>query len=139
MDSEEKREHIGVGIVVLSEDKKRIILGERMNSFKAGWLGMPGGRIEGDEAVIEAAKRELLEEAGVTAQEISQETYSFIHFGFVVSDLSGEVTNMEPDKCKGWQWYSLDSLPEKILPGHRGIIELYKNKEKFLLDLQSNE
>lgn len=111
--AEEQREHIGVGVVVLSPDKKNILLGERMNSYKAGWLGMPGGRIEGSEPVFETVNRELLEEAGITADNSEyvrvvrdwQGTYSFIHFGFVVSAFNGEITNAEPHKCKRWDWY----------------------------------
>lgn len=143
--AEEQREHIGVGVVVLSPDKKNILLGERMNAYKAGWLGMPGGRIEGNEPVFETAKRELQEEAGGTAEEISylgvvrewQQTYSFIHFGFLVTTFTGEITNVEADKCKGWDWYPLNNLPEKILPGHKGILKLYMDKEKGFIDLYS--
>lgn len=141
--SEERKEHLGVGILVLSNDKTHILLGERMNAYKAGWLGMPGGRIEGSEQINTAAKRELWEEVGITAQQLEylgvvrewQKTYSFIHFGFVVSAYSGEITNKEKDKCKGWKWYSLDQLPEKIIEGHKGILELYIQRNKGLVDL----
>jgi 8-oxo-dGTP diphosphatase len=140
---EEQRESLGVGVIVLSQDKKHVLLGERKNAFKAGWLGMPGGRVEGNEAIVETAKRELQEEAGLDADQVSyvgvvrewQGTYSFIHFGFIVTKFSGEVTNREPEKCTGWEWYSLNNLPKKILPGHKSILDIYLAKENGFVDI----
>lgn len=43
---------------------------------------------------------------------------------------------MEPEKCKGWDWYAFDAIPEKVLPGHKALIELYKNNSTTLVDLR---
>lgn len=28
--------------------------------------------------------------------------------------LEGDVLNMEPNKCEGWDWYSIDELPSPL-------------------------
>ena len=131
-----KKEHIGVGIIVVN-DKGRILLGERRNSHGAGQYGIPGGRIEVSEALEVTVKRELNEETSLKVLNSEfvgvvrdfQKEYNFIHFGFVVSKFSGDVKNMEYDKCKGWEWFDFGRLPQNILPGHRAILEMYIKKE----------
>ena len=52
----------GVGVVVRNE-KGYILLEKRSD---CGWWGLPGGRIEPVESIIEAAVREVREETGLT-------------------------------------------------------------------------
>ncbi|CAN0261386.1 unnamed protein product, partial [Ectocarpus fasciculatus] len=53
------------------DDAKEILLGMKKRGFGEGkWNGF-GGKVESGESVDEAAKRELMEEAGVTARELS--------------------------------------------------------------------
>lgn len=129
-------ENIGTAIIVLNK-KGEILMGKRGNVYGAGFYGMPGGRIELKEPVIDTVKRELMEETGLNTEHADfmgivrelQGDYNFIHFGFLVKDFPGDPQNKEPEKCEGWEWISLDKLPESILPGHKAIIDLYINKE----------
>lgn len=41
----------------------------------------------------------------------------------------GEVRVVEPDKCEGWEWFRITSLPQEMAPGHRLAMELYLNKK----------
>ncbi len=131
--NEEQLEHIGVCVIVLDPQTNKILLGERVNAYKAGYFGLPGGRIEMKETAQDAAVREVVEETGLQVDNLDyigvvrefQDTYNFIHFGMATSSYKGVVTNPESHKCKGWEWYSLDTLPEKILPGHRAIIDMF--------------
>ena len=54
-----------VGIICFHEDK--VLLIKRGKPPRIGQWSIPGGRIEPGETEIEAAKRELMEETGVTA------------------------------------------------------------------------
>jgi 8-oxo-dGTP diphosphatase len=92
--------------------------------------------------LLTGAKRELEEETGLVNPQLEyigvvrekQEGYSFIHFVFVCKSFDGEVQNTEPEKCEGWEWYSVENLPQNILNGHKAGIEMYKNK-KLISDI----
>lgn len=135
-----ENQFIGSCVIILDKDQKSILLGKRKNSYKAGLLGMPGGRIELGEAAIDTARREVKEETGLDVQQIEfvstikdfQKTHHFIHFVFVVSDYTGEPQTLEPDKCEGWEWYPISDLPKDILKGHRLAIQAYLDKVCFI-------
>ena len=59
-------------IVVTKEKKPRVLLIRRKHAPYAGQWAIPGGYVEMDEALEIAARRELLEEAGVRVKEIEQ-------------------------------------------------------------------
>jgi 8-oxo-dGTP diphosphatase len=135
-------EAIGVPVIVLDKTKKRILLGIRKNCYGAGTYGLPGGRLELNEPLAECAKRELLEEIGLTAKALKfigvvrdfQTYHNFIHFAFLCEDFDGEVELMEPEKCESWEWFFLDNLPENILPGHQQAIDIFLKKDFPLRD-----
>lgn len=132
-----KEENFGVAVIVLHPENNKILLGERQNSYGAGFHGLPGGRVNFDEPLEKAAIRELLEETNLNSNRFSylgvireqQEGYTFIHFGYIVKNFSGNLQNMEPEKCKGWNWFELKNLPAKILPGHKALIDIFTNSE----------
>ncbi len=138
-EKEKQLEHIGCA-VILQNDKGEILLGRRKNAYKAGYYGLPGGRVNGVEKAIEAARREILEETGVKVNNLEyigavkewQNTHHFIHFIYHSSDWKGQVRLMEPNKCASWSWYNLNKLPKPILPGHLAGIKLLKNKKALV-------
>lgn len=136
-------EHLGCTVIVLSD--KKVLLGKRVNSYKSGHFGCPGGRLELTEPLIECAKRELLEETGIKATKIEyvgavrelQDGYNFIHFTFVCSKWIGNIRVMEPNKCESWDFYSVETLPEPILPAHLVGIDLTKNRTRGYIEMLS--
>lgn len=140
--NEEDLEHIGVVLIVVDAETNKILLGERKNAYKSGYFGLPGGRIETKETTRQAIAREIEEETGLKVGDIEyvgvvrelQGAYNFITFAMTTSTFSGELENKEPHKCKGWEWYSLDNLPEKILPGHKALLDIFTHttKEQFI-------
>lgn len=128
--------------IIIQNDNKQVLLAKRKASYKAGFFGLPGGRVEGAESLEACVTRELQEEVGVTPTQIKylgvvrewQETRSFVHFIYLCTEWEGTPTVMEPDKAEDWTWFSLDELPKEILAGHAAGIEFLKN-QKIVADL----
>ncbi len=125
-------EPIGCAVLVIN-DQNQVLLGKRKSGYNSGTYGLPGGRVDGDERMVDGAVRELQEETGLVAKEIKyvgvvkewQQTKNFIHFIYVCKAWDGQPETMEPGKCDGWGWYDLDDLPENVLKGHKLAVELY--------------
>jgi 8-oxo-dGTP diphosphatase len=125
------QENIGCAVIV-KNNQGQVLLGKRKNAYRSSLYGFPGGRIDKDEKALAASKRELLEETGLKANNLKyvgvvkewQDSYNFIHFIYLCTEWKGDLKLMEPDKCEDWEWFSLDSLPQDILPGHLQGIRL---------------
>ena len=125
------RPHIGVGVMVWKGD--RLLLGERVSAHSDNSWQFPGGHLEFGETVETCAIREVAEEAGITIRNIIHSGYTndvFIdadkHYVtlFVSAEYdSGELTVMEPDKCRQWQWFQWGSLPEPLFLPIRNFLK----------------
>ncbi|KAK7734001.1 hypothetical protein SLS53_007996 [Cytospora paraplurivora] len=92
--------------------------------LQLGQWAFPGGHLEYGEEIIECAERETLEETGlnVKGRDIVAVTNDvFTELGkhyitlFVVCEMTDpkqEPQLLEPDKCEGWVWKSLDDIQE---------------------------
>ena len=109
---------VGVGVMIIKDGK--ILLGKRKGGTGAGEWGFPGGHLENGETCEEALAREIEEEVGVTVKNIrflfvaNVQRYlpkHYIHMGFTAQWVAGEPELREPEKCEGWDWYPLDTLP----------------------------
>jgi len=113
---------VGVGVIILKDNK--ILLGERIGAHGANTWATPGGHLEFGENVDACAKREVLEETGLRINAIENLDYTndvfasedkhYITLFVVAHDFDGEVSVKEPNKCKQWQWFDLDNLPDKL-------------------------
>ncbi len=125
---------------ILLNSKNQVLLGKRKNSYKAGFYGLPGGRIEINEPVAQAIQREVEEETGLTLHNLeylgvvreNQGDYDFIHFVFVAKDVDQKPVLCEPEKCEGWEWIDLSDLPEGILPGHEAAVKVFTSEKKIV-------
>ena len=84
----------------------------------------PGGHLEFGESVEACASRELLEETGLKPLSLklgpwvenlmeNGEKHYITLFVFIES-FEGEPAILEPDKCKGWEWFAIESLPHPL-------------------------
>jgi 8-oxo-dGTP diphosphatase len=146
MDKENKKPGVGVGVMILKNNK--VLLGKRHDDPEKasselhgeGTWTMPGGKLDFQEKLEDAAEREVFEETGIRIDKNKIKIISvtddivpdkhFVTVGFLCRDFDGEPRVMEPDEITKWEWFDLDNLPDPIFPPSRKIIDNFLNKNK---------
>ena len=108
--------------------------------FKNKWA-LPGGFVDIDEEIEDAAYRELKEETFISEIILEQfktfgkigrdprgRTISIIYFGILKN--SGQEIKAGDD-AKDLNWFDIENLPELAFD-HREIIDLFLSKEELL-------
>jgi 8-oxo-dGTP diphosphatase len=122
----------GIGVYILSDKHPNcVLLGLRRGSTGEGTWALPGGHVEFGEELEKTAVREVYEETGIEIEPSNakviywdnaidlDKNYHYVT-GFVVCNAGEqEPTNLEPNKCDGWEWRKWDqnapdALPESI-------------------------
>jgi 8-oxo-dGTP diphosphatase len=112
---------IGVGVLVWRDTT--ILVGRRRGSYGAGTWALPGGMLEHGEQPEETAARELREETGLVATNFRivdahpwverEDGYNIV----VACDyVSGEPELRESEKCDGWVWHRVETIPHPRFP-----------------------
>ncbi|NQU79698.1 NUDIX domain-containing protein [Candidatus Woesearchaeota archaeon] len=143
---EKKKVGVGFGVMILKEGK--VLLGKRHEDPEkassllngAGTWTMPGGKLDFGETFEEGAKRETMEETGITLNNFGVicvnndmvETAHFITIGLFSDDFEGEPQVMEPDEITEWRWFDLDELPNPMYFPSAKVLENYKNKKFYM-------
>ncbi|KAM9393453.1 oxidized purine nucleoside triphosphate hydrolase [Pholidichthys leucotaenia] len=126
--------------LVLVVQPSRVLLGMKKRGFGAGkWNGF-GGKVEPGEAIEAAARRELLEESGLTVDAL--EKVGIIKFEFVgeteildvhvfrADSYNGEPT--ESEEMRPW-WFEKDAIPfSQMWPDDVLWFPLMLQRKKFL-------
>jgi ADP-ribose pyrophosphatase YjhB (NUDIX family) len=132
---------VRVGVSAIIIDDNKILLGHRSKNKKdtGGIVGrdtwsLPGGKQEYDETIIECAIRETKEECNLdivdpkiiyASDDIAPDRH-FVTITTIVSNYSGEVKVMEPDKEDEWKWFDINNLPDNLYPPSEQGIVYYK-------------
>lgn len=118
-----------VGASVIVEDEKgRILLQKRSDNH---YWGYAGGSVELDENVEDAAKRELFEETGLTAERLelfgifsgkdmhyiypNGDEVSNIDIVYICRDYTGTLRKQE-NEVEELKFFALNEIPQKISP-----------------------
>ena len=121
-------------VVVVFNDKNEVLLEERSDD---GYFDFPGGALDLKETMEDAARRELLEETGIIADELtlfkvySGEITHYVYFNgdeiygvdavYICKKYHGQLSP-QLDEVKRLVFCSLDNMPEKMSKRNKQII-----------------
>jgi len=141
-----KKERLKVkfAVYLIPRDGNKVLLSLRKNT---GWMdgnySLVAGHVEAFETAEDAMIREAFEEAGI---KVAAENLKFVHvlqrlkddpddsyidIFFESEKWDGEITNAEPEKCGGLDWFDIDNLPDNILPYIKEVLEMSQNSVYF--------
>lgn len=93
--------------------------------YMDGYYSLVAGHVDGGETFKQAMAREALEEAGISIELEDLELVHTMHrldgeeriaLFFKAEKWSGEVSNMEPQKCDDLDWYTIPAKSTSMIP-----------------------
>ena len=128
-------------VVVLFNEKGQVLLEERSDD---GYFDFPGGSIDLKESAEDAARRELFEETGITADELelfkvySGEITHYIYFNgdeiygvdlvYLCNKYHGEL-KPQLNEVKELKFYKIDEVPDKMSIRNKQILLDLRNRQ----------
>jgi len=116
------RPEVGVGVFIFRAGK--FLIGRRLGAHGAESWSLPGGKLEFNEEIEEAASREVMEEtncditnvriAAVTNDIFPEADKHFVTVWTTSDWRGGEPTVTEPDKFVDLGWVDFDTLPQPL-------------------------
>ncbi len=129
--------------ILLEKDGKFLITRRCNTGYQDGNYQVPAGHVDEGELPTEAMVREAKEEIGIGLSPNDLElvhvsyrpkhdnTDNRVDFFFRARIWSGEIKNIEPNKCDDLKWVGLSGLPENMTPHVRDAMECIKNRMFF--------
>lgn len=118
----DKQARVGIGVFVFKDGK--FLMGNRNGSHGEGSWSVPGGHLEFGESFIDTARREVLEETGLTIDNVRfgaltndvflAEGKHYVSVWMLADYKSGTPVALEPDKYIELDWFDFDSLPTPL-------------------------
>lgn len=112
----------GAVFVFLVRGDETFLLRRANTGWADGMLTIPSGHIENGETVLEAAVKEVREEAGVVVDPKDLEFMHvhyvgdvYVNFYFKTTVWEGEPYLAEPELCSEVMWVPLNSIPEDTI------------------------
>lgn len=139
--------------IVLKKDDKYFLMRRSNTSWCNGFHGIPAGRVERHETMMDCAVRELKEETGVDVKPEDLKLFlvsnrytgvegdkqpDWIDFFYVAEKWTGEPHIAEPHKCDHADWMSLDDPSIEIVPSVKDALK-YLKQNTLCYALQSQE
>jgi 8-oxo-dGTP diphosphatase len=120
---------VGVGTIIFRDSTRtHVLMGLRKSKLAEGHWAFPGGHMEWGESPEDTAVRETLEETGLVvkplpdAREYGFTTTLYPAIGrhyvtlYIACEIeSGELVNMEPEKCERWEWVDINNPPQPLM------------------------
>ena len=132
-----QRPRVGVGVIFVREG--RVFLAKRHGAHGENTWASAGGHLEDGETFEECARREAMEELGVTVGELRFLCVSnIIAYGkhYVDIEFVGDIDNQEPrlmetEAFVDSGWFNLDELPYPIFHAMRYALDSYMSGEYY--------
>ena len=133
MSKKERFKPYAAAYLVLIKDGKVLLLRRFNTGYQDGNYSLVAGHLDGGETTKQCIIREASEEVGINISPEDLEVVHVMHriapnreyfdIYLRVEKWTGEITNMEPDKCDELKWYDMDGLPNNILPAVKLALE----------------
>lgn len=124
---------VGVGAFI-TDATGRLLLVKRLRAPEAGCWGLPGGKVDFGERLVETVAREILEEVGVEiavgdliciVDQIDLEAGThWVAPTYRAMILSGEPVNREPQALEAVGWFGREDLPGPLTLSARRALEV---------------
>ncbi len=134
--AEKFRIYIAVYLALI-KDGQVLLLKRKNTGYQDGNYSLVSGHMEGREPAKQSIIREAKEEAGVELRPEDLEVVHVMHrlapereyidVYLQTSIWSGEIKNLEPNKCAELAWYPLNQLPSNIIPEVKLALENIEN------------
>lgn len=118
------------------KDNKILLLRRVNTGYEDGKYGLPAGHVENNESLVSGLLREVREEVGIDLNPLNVELVHVMHrwgkddirldFFFKVNKWDNKPKNAEPNKCDDLSWFSINNLPENIMPF---VVQAVKNMQ----------
>ncbi|NEA35118.1 NUDIX domain-containing protein [Streptomyces sp. SID13031] len=132
----ERFQVIPAAYVALRRGDQVLMLLRANTGYMDGFWALPAGHVEHGESVLAAAIREVREEVGVEIDPADLVALTAMHrtggnglaidervdFFFTTTRWTGEPRLMEPGKAAGLDWFSLDELPDPVVPHEARVL-----------------
>jgi 8-oxo-dGTP diphosphatase len=127
---------VAVG-VLLKSDGAFLLTTRPEGKVYAGYWEFPGGKLEGDESVEQALRRELQEEIGITIRdctpwqtELIDYPHALVQLNFCkVTQWDGEL-QMREAQSFAWQQLPVQVIP--VLPGTIPVLQWFAQERNFV-------
>jgi len=134
------QELVKVAVAVITNHKNEVLLSLRADDAHQGGLWeFPGGKVENNETVLAALKREILEELNIeiiNASMFKSIQYQYPDKSVLLEILVVDSFNGDPEGAEGQQikWQKIDKLKTSDFPlANRSIIHALQLSEKYMI------
>ena len=133
---------VAVGVLVRGDDA--FLLTSRPDGKAyAGYWEFPGGKLEADETVEQALRRELQEEIGITIQDCTlwkteriDYPHALVQLNFCkVTQWTGELQMLE---AQSFAWQQLPVTVTPVLPGTVPVLQWFAQERGFVGETHNN-
>ena len=136
MNNEFKHVRVGCAVFLINE-KDQILMGKRRGELGGQTWAIIGGHLEKYETLEHCLIREVMEETnlkvyykhlvkvGFENTYVKELDRQYLTVYYKTRMFSGELKNMEPDKCSEFRWFDLNDLPSNIFSCLKGFLDKY--------------